>query len=120
MSAQSGKEWYAEQLKDPRWQRRRLEVMQAADFKCEFCGAADKPLHIHHLKYFGKPWEAPMEYLECLCEGHHASREVGGLLGGLPSVRASVVKAFMEAVQLQVSNGRNVNEVIASLADFLK
>lgn len=29
---------YTEQLQHPNWQRKRLEVMEAAEFSCELCG----------------------------------------------------------------------------------
>jgi len=50
---------YSEKLKDPRWQRKRLEVMQRDDFTCRNCGAKDKTLHIHHVRYLKgfEPWE---------------------------------------------------------------
>lgn len=62
-----------EKYKDPRWQRRRLEVMQNADFSCEGCGANDKPLNVHHKLYLRghDPWEYNDLELMCLCEECH-------------------------------------------------
>jgi hypothetical protein len=68
---------YSEKLKDPRWQRKRLEVLQAADFKCWDCGESTQTLHVHHC-YYEKglmPWEYPDEALKCLCEYCHAIRQ---------------------------------------------
>lgn len=65
---------YSKKLKDPRWQRLRLEVMERDGFKCTRCGDAKSTLHVNHLKYTGDPWEAPMEHLETLCEGCHKWR----------------------------------------------
>ena len=65
---------YSKKLKDPRWQRLRLEVMKRDDFKCTRCGDAKSTLHVNHLKYTGDPWEAPMEHLETLCESCHKWR----------------------------------------------
>jgi 5-methylcytosine-specific restriction endonuclease McrA len=50
---------YFEKLKDPRWQRKRLEVMERAGFACEYCGSATETLNVHHGFYEkGKePWE---------------------------------------------------------------
>ena len=39
---------YDELLKDPRWQRKRLEAMQADKFTCQMCFRSDKPLNVHH------------------------------------------------------------------------
>lgn len=66
---------YSELLKDPRWQRRRLEILQRADFKCESCDSADKTLHVHHKLYRkgAMPWEYENYELQALCEDCHAS-----------------------------------------------
>jgi 5-methylcytosine-specific restriction endonuclease McrA len=67
---------YAEKLKDPRWQKKRLEVMQRAGFKCESCNCENETLHIHHLIYSrtGNPWAVENRWLECLCSTCHAAR----------------------------------------------
>lgn len=67
---------YADQLRDPRWQRKRLEIMERADFTCESCGDEKKTLAVHHRIYLGgrKAWEYENEYLECLCEDCHTSK----------------------------------------------
>lgn len=66
---------YSEKLRDPRWQKRRLEIMQRAEFKCECCGDEKTEFHIHHTKYTGEPWQAPDEALECLCRECHFIKE---------------------------------------------
>lgn len=66
---------YIEKLRDPRWQKRRLEVFEAAKFSCECCGDTKRTLHVHHLRYVKcEPWEAKDEDLECLCEVCHEFR----------------------------------------------
>ena len=70
---------YRELLRDPRWQRRRLEVMSRADFKCEKCGDAKSELNVHHSHGYrssAMPWEYPDSELECLCKKCH-EREHG-------------------------------------------
>jgi hypothetical protein len=64
---------YSEKLRDPRWQRRRLEVFQRANFECWSCGAKDKTLHVHHLIYRKglDPWEYGDDDLRCFCETCH-------------------------------------------------
>lgn len=64
---------YAEKLKDPRWQKKRLEILNRDGFKCTRCESEKKTLHVHHL-YYNKgfePWEARSEHLETLCEDCH-------------------------------------------------
>lgn len=67
---------YLEKLRDPRWQRKRLEVMQRARFACERCDAADSTLNVHHKLYRknANPWDYADEELECLCEQCHEER----------------------------------------------
>lgn len=64
---------YSDLLRDPRWQRRRLEIMSRADFSCEKCHSATKTLNVHHKEYRkgAKPWEYADHELECLCEDCH-------------------------------------------------
>jgi hypothetical protein len=67
---------YSEKLKDPRWQRMRLEVFQRDGFRCVACDDSKTTLHVHHLIYSkGEPWDSPMETLETLCEDCHDLRE---------------------------------------------
>lgn len=67
---------YAEQLRDPRWQRKRLEIMERADFSCENCGNKAQTLAVHHRLYLRghKPWEYENDLLECLCDDCHKSK----------------------------------------------
>ncbi len=71
------KQSYSEKLRDPRWQKKRLEIMRRADFKCEDCGAADKTLNVHHSLYRSgvEPWEAWNSTLRCVCEDCHEGRQ---------------------------------------------
>jgi hypothetical protein len=64
---------YAEQLKHPKWQRKRLEMLSAADFTCKACGTTEKTLHVHHKQYVkGRmAWEYSAEELAVLCEDCH-------------------------------------------------
>lgn len=64
---------YAELLKDPRWQKKRLEILQRDDFKCRICHSKEKELHVHHRRYIPrrKPWDYDGESLVTLCIDHH-------------------------------------------------
>ena len=64
---------YSEQIKSPKWQRKRLEILTRDNFECTACGATDKPLHVHHKKYIaGRDyWDYPDELLVTLCEDCH-------------------------------------------------
>lgn len=67
------KKSYWEQLKDPRWQKMRLEILDREEFTCQDCGEKDKTLHVHHTYYEkGKaPWEYSPSSLLVLCEDCH-------------------------------------------------
>lgn len=68
---------YAEKLKSPLWQRKRLEVLQRENFTCEQCGSKDQTLHVHHCYYEKSmmPWDYPDFALKCLCKDCHADRQ---------------------------------------------
>lgn len=65
---------YKEQIKSPKWQRRRLEILQRDDFTCQICGCKDKMLHVHHTAYERNKmiWEYPDEMLITMCNECHS------------------------------------------------
>ena len=64
---------YKEQIKNPLWQKKRLEILSRDKFACVVCGSTDKQLHVHHKKYIaGRDyWDYPDELLVTLCEDCH-------------------------------------------------
>lgn len=42
---------YSEKLKDPRWQRRRTEILNRDEFTCQKCYDTETELHVHHKEY---------------------------------------------------------------------
>lgn len=65
---------YSEKLKDPRWQKLRLAVLQRDEWRCQYCGDTKTTLHVHHRYYLGKnPWDTPEECLQTLCEDCHST-----------------------------------------------
>lgn len=69
---------YGELLKNPNWQRKRLEMLEAAGWSCKVCAATEKTLHVHHKQYIKgrKPWEYENSELEVLCEDCHSLEHV--------------------------------------------
>lgn len=71
---------YSEKLRDSRWQKKRLEVLQREDFKCQWCKMIhgvdldqNQEVQVHH-GYYEKgldPWEYDSDSLFCLCKEHH-------------------------------------------------
>jgi hypothetical protein len=72
---QMAKLTYTEQLKHPKWQRKRLEMLEASGFKCTNCGTEEKTLHVHHKQYVRgrSAWEYSATELQVLCEDCHTT-----------------------------------------------
>ena len=67
---------YSEKLRDPRWQKRRLEILNRDDFMCRDCGSKTKSLQVHHCFYAkGGPWNTSPASLITLCFDCHQRRE---------------------------------------------
>lgn len=68
---------YARLLRDPKWQRRRTQILTRDDFTCTRCGAPASD--VHHLRYLrGKPpWSSPDNHLTSLCRPCHRSEHRG-------------------------------------------
>ena len=64
---------FFEQYKDPRWQKKRLEILQRDEFKCRSCRDDLSTLHVHHFFYDPDltPWEYENDKLITLCETCH-------------------------------------------------
>lgn len=60
---------YIDLLRDPKWQRKRLEIMQRDDFRCRECRDTESNLQVHHKRYVrGRaPWEYDDSVLVTLC-----------------------------------------------------
>ena len=82
---------YKEQIKHPKWQKKRLEILKRDDFKCKYCKSEDKTLNVHHICYISglKIWEYDNELLITLCEDHH------DLIHDLHKVFALIAKEFI-------------------------
>ncbi len=86
-----GQKAYMEKLRDPRWQKRKAEVIERDGYQCTRCPAGlndGRNLQVHHGYYsreFEFPWEYPIESLFTLCEKCHPQAEI---------VRAQVYEAL--------------------------
>lgn len=67
---------YSEKLRSPRWQKKRLQILDRDHWSCLCCGSEDKNLQVHHVVY-GKrdPWDYPDELYQTLCEDCHEIRQ---------------------------------------------
>lgn len=67
---------YSDKLRDPRWQKKRLTILDRDGWKCLSCGSSDKQLQVHHVVYRRiDPWEYPDSVLQTLCEPCHKIRQ---------------------------------------------
>ena len=64
---------YSKKLRDPRWQKTRLQVLDRDEWACRQCFDSKSTLHVHHLAYErGKePWDYPLGNFLTLCEDCH-------------------------------------------------
>ena len=64
---------YSDKLKDPRWQKKRLEILNRDDFTCQCCSNTKRELHVHHRKYKKNtnPWGYNNFDLTTLCTDCH-------------------------------------------------
>jgi HNH endonuclease len=70
------KKTYSEQYRSPKWQKKRLEVLSAADFQCQDCGSKENTLNVHHVIYHKgrEVWNYTNDELMVLCEKCHETR----------------------------------------------
>jgi len=89
---------YKSKFLDPRWQKKRLEILERDSFTCRSCYDDTSTLHVHH-KYYEtglEPWEYPSESLITLCDDCHKNEEdmikqYGDLM--IQSLRKSIFSA---------------------------
>jgi uncharacterized protein YdaU (DUF1376 family) len=67
---------YGEKLKDPQWQKKRLEIFSRDNWECTRCQDKTSTLHIHHKQYIqGRdPWDYPDHLLVTLCKACHKQK----------------------------------------------
>lgn len=58
---------------DPRWQKKRLKIMERDGFKCVSCQSESKTLHVHHKSYAKKLWASPDDEMQTLCSDCHSA-----------------------------------------------
>lgn len=80
---QDRKTAFARKYLDPRWQKKRLLILERDGWTCQQCQLGTETLHVHHLWYARDrdPWDYDDSALLTLCESCHeaetaASRDV--------------------------------------------
>jgi hypothetical protein len=86
---------YPEKLKDPKWQKKRLEILARDEWSCRRCFDTKSTLQVHHRIYLpdAEPWEYPNKFLVTLCEEcHEAEREE--MAAALNDISAALKEIF--------------------------
>lgn len=121
---------YQKLLLDPRWQKRRLDILNRDGFTCRECGATDRTLHVHHMLYRRAlaPWEYDDGALITLCEDCHAQEHEtrreseAAVLDELRSigVTASSIEFLSHCLAMSRANGGGeARELFFSVLDAL-
>jgi hypothetical protein len=75
---------YSEKLKDPRWQKKRLEIFERDKWTCVSCDRNclehKLTVHVHHIRYINglEPWEYQDSMLVTYCELCHNTEHLIG------------------------------------------
>lgn len=114
---------YAAKLLDPRWQRKRLEVLSRDEFTCRHCSDKESTLHVHHLRYIKgrNPWDYDTQELLTLCEACHGDiKQVLDVIG-LQIQDYSNLKAFITLASLiQLGWGAEASDLLTNLRNSVK
>lgn len=88
---------YTEKLKDPRWQKMRLQVLERDGWCCQLCFNGEDTLHVHHFYYERgrEPWDYPIEAFTTLCESCHEDEGQGRHLAEQSLLLTLKKKGFM-------------------------
>lgn len=105
------KKSYSELLRDPRWQKKRLETLERAGWKCHNCKDTTSTLNVHHKQYRrgAAPWDYPDHDLQVLCETCHELEHA--VLDNLKEICA-----VLSIDQLEQLSGYGEGLVVAAIA----
>lgn len=97
---------YAEKLKDPRWQKRRLEIMERDEWTCQWCATSEKSLNVDHKIYIqGRdPWNYNDDDLQTLCEDCHKNLtkrrlKIAHQVGRMEEAQLCLLEEFLRVFQ---------------------
>jgi hypothetical protein len=108
---------YWEKLKDPRWQKKRLELFEAAKWKCQVCECSTKELQVHHKLYLRStdPWDYEDWAYEVLCKNCH-----GGAQDMLETAHSAISKNPELLLLCWLFCNESDTSLIASINRFLQ
>lgn len=122
---------YAEKLKDQRWQKKRLELLEASGWRCQSEGCRnpkEKPtLHVHHRLYQRgvEPWGYENWVYQVLCDECHSVEQslmdrANALLAKQEDLRnaCTAISHLPEALQSRVC--RTLYDVVGFRPELLE
>lgn len=110
---------YAEKLKDPRWQKKRLHIFNRDGWACTVCKSTTNTLQVHHLRYFKNcdPWEYDDMFLTTLCElCHKAEHGIAPTVQQIESVYGFLLPTIDEP-NVVISINQQINQLTEKLRD---
>ena len=113
---------YWEKLRDPRWQKKRLEILERDGWKCRECGSADATLNVHHGRYLKdcEPWEYENDSLQTLCDMCHESRHVAMRAVQIQTSRMTTEQLDAVEMLAYMLNRSRAASVIESTAELMR
>ena len=111
------KQRYQEQLQDPRWTKRREEIIERDRGTCKICKRTDVELNVHHRRYaHGRDvWDYPDHELETLCSECH--RAYHKLSDAITSSSTSREKFYKDRVGDRIYRARREHSGFLLLED---
>lgn len=105
---------YSTKLRDPRWQKIRLQVFERDMWCCQYCFGSEITLHVHHLYYERdkEPWEYPLEALTTLCADCHESETRERPVAENSLLEALRRRGFSAFCVSQLADGFNVMPMV--------
>lgn len=101
---------YAALYRDPRWQRKRLLILERDEWACQLCFDGESTLNVHH-RYYRKgapPWDYPDRVLVTLCEDCHAEETDG---------RRATDRILINAFRTHFTNA-DIEDIATALANM--
>ena len=102
---------YSEKLKDPRWQKKRLEILKRDKFRCRFCGNETETLHVHHLEYvdyYKEPWDYSNALLMTLCKTCHQNYNAEFKISAQVVLNKILIISGLTYNQLRLDNNKAI------------
>lgn len=106
---------YSEKLKSPKWQKKRLQILERDGWRCLSCGSSEKNLQVHHVVYskHTEPWDYDDKCYQTLCcDCHEERQEIGDKAANairiaikdfptprMESVAVRIIKTAMEGLE---------------------